>query len=984
MKFSKIQNVISLVLLFAFVLSFQLFAQDKIQIQQIQQAIETKGAKWTAGENWVTKLSREERKKLLGANIERPDSATAKFITLPQVDNLPSTFDWRDNGGNWVTPVTNQLACGSCVIFSETAQVETWWKIKNTNLDSMPDLSEQFILSCAGVVSCAYGGQMGSVLEYYRTTGSPTETCFPYVANDEVPCGNACPNWQDEVTQIPDWGYLTDNIGYVDILKNAVAIHPVSVAFTVYEDFQSYSGGIYEHTWGEVDGGHAVLIVGWNDEDQCWIVKNSWGPYWGEQGYFRIKWRDNDFGRNATFIWDEIISEPSISLEKTRVDFSLTRGDSTSESVQVSNTGQQALQYIVSSFETEYMFHSDSYNAYDGVSWWCGDPSINGYNNAWLQYLDTKPIDLTGTSNPSLTCMVNWSMEDPAGVDPPYDGWDGCNVWISTDSGKTFSVIDPVSPAYTCQSLWSFGEPDQGFNMGVGIAGWAGLSNGWQEAQFDLSAFKTDGVIIRFALASDQAYCSIDNNNLKGYFVDNIQVADGATMIFENSGEDNGDLFLDGLGSFTEADWFTIGNGSGVLAPGESLDLSINVVTRELDPGKYYGKVLFASNDSSAYNKSISFSVDLVSPDHDVAIQNVWLPGESIPILFPVQPGAEIKNEGLNTESNFDVLCSVKKAGQLIYSDTARVESLAVDETKVVTFESIMLSEAGELEFTITLENLVDDYNNFNNSYQSMTSVSNLVDNFETATGFWNFQGGWGITNTLQGHNSEYAAHVSGGALPYPHNMDAYMTFEPGFDLTQIDAASLKFWTKYITEANTDICYIEASGNQVNWTKLDSLSGNNFVQWSEVEVGLTSYIDAGYEKVWVRFHFVSNESIAMAGLVIDDVEIYPSNPTDVKKEIVNNPMPTEYQLSQNYPNPFNMNTNFRYSLPEPGQVQVTIYNINGKVVRDLVNQNQTAGYHEISWNGRDDAGRVVGTGVYFYKINVKGKYVESKKMILMK
>lgn len=70
---------------------------------------------------------------------------------------------------------------------------------------------------------------------------------------------------------------------------------PVETAFTVYSDFENYAGGIYHHVSGGFAGGHAVKIVGWGSEDgvNYWKIANSWNPYWGEQGYFRIKHGDS-------------------------------------------------------------------------------------------------------------------------------------------------------------------------------------------------------------------------------------------------------------------------------------------------------------------------------------------------------------------------------------------------------------------------------------------------------------------------------------------------------------------------------------------------------------------------------------------------------------------------------------------------------------------------------------------------------------------
>merc|ERR1711904_530328 len=86
--------------------------------------------------------------------------------------------------------------------------------------------------------------------------------------------------------------------GVKQIQQLIMAGGPVETAFTVYSDFENYAGGVYHHVSGGAAGGHAVKIVGWGVEDgtKYWKVANSWNPYWGEKGYFRIKKGNNEGG----------------------------------------------------------------------------------------------------------------------------------------------------------------------------------------------------------------------------------------------------------------------------------------------------------------------------------------------------------------------------------------------------------------------------------------------------------------------------------------------------------------------------------------------------------------------------------------------------------------------------------------------------------------------------------------------------------------
>jgi hypothetical protein len=377
--------------------------------------------------------------------------------------------------------------------------------------------------------------------------------------------------------------------------------------------------------WGVDEGGHAVLIVGWNDADSCWIVKNSWGTNWGETadftpysfgagdgGYFRIKWGQCDFGGYSPFIWDGIAQNNSLDVSVNSLGFSLTAGDSASDVVTIANLGNQPLEYYIIDFEVPVMFHVDDFNSWDGSSWWCGDPDVGGYENHWLQYLDTPVLDLSTSQNPMLTWKGYWNIEDPGGTDPPWDGWDGCNVMISTDGGSTFDVAAPTSPPYDCQHMWAFGHPDQGWDMGENIPGWAGSSNGWRDVSFDLTAYKSNQTVIRFAFASDMLSCTLDDFLSYGFFVDAIQVTDVAAVLFEDDGNDMDVMTRDGMGS-RAAPWLETLGGTGMISVGSTEDVEVKIRTEGLDEGVYEGRIQFCTNDTIQHGLTIPVTLEVSS-----------------------------------------------------------------------------------------------------------------------------------------------------------------------------------------------------------------------------------------------------------------------------------------------------------------------------------------------------------------------------------
>ena len=301
MRKTRIGFPLLLTTLLATILALSVSVALADEIAQVRAAIAVKQARWQAGETSMTRLSPEERRARLG--LIKPVGLTAAasdeviVAAGPIVGAAPSGFDWRSIGGqNFVTPVRNQGGCGSCWAFATAAALESAvLRAENTPGVDL-NLSEQVLVSCgtsggSDAGSCA-GGVIQYASNYIRDTGLPLETCYPYTATDGS-CGSACGTYNTSTYRIVSWADVTGTSPTPSAIRNALLNYgPLVTTMDVYDDFYSYSSGVYSHTTGDYAGGHGVLIVGYSDAGQYFIVKNSWGASWGESGYFKIAYSE--------------------------------------------------------------------------------------------------------------------------------------------------------------------------------------------------------------------------------------------------------------------------------------------------------------------------------------------------------------------------------------------------------------------------------------------------------------------------------------------------------------------------------------------------------------------------------------------------------------------------------------------------------------------------------------------------------------------
>jgi carboxypeptidase T len=212
---------------------------------------------------------------------------------------------------------------------------------------------------------------------------------------------------------------------------------------------------------------------------------------------------------------------------------------------------------------------------------------------------------------------------------------------------------------------------------------------------------------------------------------------------------------------------------------------------------------------------------------------------------------------------------------------------------------------------------------------------------------------------------------------PYQASANYSLTLAQSINVVSYPVTYLTFWNRFDLENGWDFGHVEVSSNNGSvWQEVTSYTGTN-TTWTQQSFDITSYANYATQLL-IRFRLSSDNNTQNTGWWVDDIKLTNYCLATLGVSGNNNQIPKSFALLQNYPNPFNPSTSIKFQLPKSEFVTITIFDMLGRKVASLVNEQKEAGYYDIKFDGTNYA-----SGMYFYKMEA-GNFTDTKKMILIK
>ncbi|MCK9158307.1 MAG: T9SS type A sorting domain-containing protein [Candidatus Cloacimonas sp.] len=273
--------------------------------------------------------------------------------------------------------------------------------------------------------------------------------------------------------------------------------------------------------------------------------------------------------------------------------------------------------------------------------------------------------------------------------------------------------------------------------------------------------------------------------------------------------------------------------------------------------------------------------------------------------------------------------------------------------------------------------NLIEGHNH--KEYNLSTSTTIFTEDWENGSSAWEINGPWKVQNQLAASGYAITDSIGGNGF-YDMNCDVWIKTIQSIQIPATNNTWLIFDSHLYTEWNYDPCRVEVSTDGTNWQEIWTKSG----QWDTFRKEFVSLNAFAGQSIFLRFRLTDSSTdvdLTDPGWTLDNILI--TSGTATANNDPNIPVTPLTLLYKNYPNPFNPETTLSFTLAKSGRAILKIYNQKGQLVKTLIDADLPSGDYQYVWNGKDNKGISVASGVYLYSLIAEGE-THLRKMLLLK